>query len=78
MDREASEKHLRKIPRIIDYHEIAGPELGLTESKMTAVNQIGTPELQRVDMLRKWKQKFSWRSTYHILTEGLLSCSRAD
>lgn len=53
LDKEVNDDHLRKVSRIIDDHEIVGYELKLTEPEMTAVNQTGTPELQRAAMLRK-------------------------
>lgn len=79
LDVEVSDEHLREMSGIIDDPEIVGFQLGLTEPEMTAINRdAGTQERQRVYMLRKWKQKRSWRATYRELIEALLKSSRAE
>lgn len=79
LERELSEEHLTKVSRIIDDHEMVGPELGLTPSEMTTIrSDVNRQELQRLEMLTKWKQKCSWKATYRKLIEGLLRCSRGD
>ena len=70
-----SEEHLREASRVIDDHEILGPELGLSAAQMTAIEQKKSPVLQ---MLEKWRQKGAWKATYCMLIEALLKCSRAD
>ena len=79
LGKEVSEEHLKEVSRIIDDHEIVGPELGLTQQEMTAISRDGkTHDLQKVAVLRKWKQKFSWKATFRVLIEALLKCNRAD
>lgn len=77
LDKELSDEHLREVARIIDDHEILGYELGLTQSEMAAINRdVRTQELQRLAMLKKWKQKNAWKATYKTLIEALLRCGR--
>ena len=79
LDETLCEEHMREASRVIDNHEILGPELGLSAAQMDAINQKQAPVLlQRVAMLQKWKQKFAWKATYRTLVEALLKCSRAD
>ena len=64
--------------RIIADHEEVGPELGLTEQEMIAINRDArTHELQKKAMLTRWKQKNAWNATYRTLLEALLKCKRA-
>ena len=77
--KKLSEEHLREASRIIDDHEIVGYELGLTEAEMTAINANASKrELQRMVMLRTWKQNCTQKATYRKFIEALLRCSRAD
>ena len=78
LDETVSKEHVKEASRVIDDHEILGPELGLSAAQMAAIDQKQAPELQRVAMLKKWKQKFAWKATYRMLIEALLKCSRAD
>ena len=79
LDKEVSEEHLRKISRIIAHHEIVGPELGLTSQEMTTISSdVNKQELQKIEMLKKWKQKYIWNATYRKLIEAFLNCGRAD
>ena len=73
LDETLSEEHMRGASRVINDHEILGPELGLGAAQMAAIDQKQAPVLQRVAMLQKWKQKFAWKATYCTL-----KCSRAD
>ena len=79
LDKELSEEHLKEVSIIIADHEIVGPELGLTETEIAAINCDGsTQDLRKLEMLRRWKRKCLWKATYRILTEALLKCNRAD
>ena len=80
LEEEVSEEHLRKISRIIADHQIVGPELGLTPQEMTTIssNYVNNQELQKQEVLRKWKQEFVWNATYRNLIEAFLKCGRAD
>ena len=77
LDEEVSEEHLRETSRIIEDHEIIGPELGLTTQEMTAICS-SSQGLQRLKMLNKWKQKCVWNATYRQLIEAFLKCGRGD
>lgn len=80
LDKEISEEHLRAISRIIADHEIVGYELGVTLAEMATIssNHVNNQELQKVEVLRKWKQKCIWNATYRKLIEVFLKCGRAD
>lgn len=79
LDEELNEDHLTEVSRIIDDHEVVGPELGLTEQEMVAINQeASTQEYKKEAVFKKWKQKFSQGATYRTLIEALLRCSRTD
>ena len=77
LDKEVSEEHLMDVSWIIADHENLGPELGLSDAEMTAVNVDGrTHQLRKMEMLKTWKQKFVWKATYRRLIEALLRCRR--
>ena len=79
LDMEIREEHLGEVSRIIDNHQIVGPELGLFQQEMTAIcSDVNGVELQKIEMLRIWKQKYLWRATYRKLIEAFLRCSRGD
>ena len=79
LDKEVSEEHLREVSRIIDDHEIVGPELGLSQPQMFAINSDAkTQELRRMKMLEKWKHIFACEATYRKLIKVLLKCRRGD
>ena len=79
LDKEVSEEHLREVSRIIDDHEVVGPELGLSQPQMSAINSDAkTQELRRMKMLENWKQIFAYEATYRKLIEALLKCYRRD
>ena len=75
LDTEVSKEHLEEASRIIADHEILGAALGLTSAEII---QGRRPEIQRLEMLRKWKQQWVWKATYRILIEALLKWKRAD
>ena len=74
LDAEISEEHLEDAARIVTDHEILGTALGLASAE---VGQGKRPIL-RLEMLRRWKQKFAWKATYRVLIEALLKWDRAD
>ena len=77
LDKEVSEEHLRDMSRIIADHEIVGPELGLSDAEMVAVDtDARTQQLKKMKMLKTWKQEFSFKATYRRLIEALLRCHR--
>ena len=79
LDREVSEEHLREVSRVIDEHEIVGPELGLSDQEMTTISSdVKKHDVRKMEMLKKWKRKHLWKATYRKLIEALLKCSRAD
>ena len=52
--------------------------LGLTKTEVVAVGDDSqTPEQKRVEVLGKWKEKFSSKATYRAFIEALLSCGKA-
>ena len=78
LDKELSEEHLREASRIIDDHEVMGPELGLDEAEMIAINRDArTHETRKVAMLKIWKQKYAYKARYKQLIAALLRCNRA-
>ena len=80
LNEEVSTEHLREVFKNIEDHEIVGLELGLTSAEMNTItsSDVNKPELQKLKMLRKWKQKYSWKATYRKFIEGLIKCSRGD
>ena len=79
LDKEVSEEHLMDVSWIIADHETVGPELGLSDAEITAVNADGrTQQLKKIKMLKTWKQKSAWKATYRRLIEALLKCCRGD
>ena len=59
--------------------KLTGFHLELTKSDIVAVDEdYRTAEQKRVEMLRKWKEKFAFKATYRVLIEALLSCGKAS
>ena len=72
LDQEVSEEHLQ-VSRIIEDHEIVGPELGLSSQEMTAVcSNVNKQELQKLAMLKRWHQIYVWNVMYGELIIALV------
>lgn len=79
LDVEVIYEHLVNISRIIDDYVTLGIQLGLTEIELQDIQcNYRSQELRRSAMLRKWKQKYAWKATYHKLIKALLQSGRAD
>lgn len=73
-----SDEHLPAIARLIN-HEVVGPELGLTQQEMEAIQADGKrEEVRRLNTLRKWREKYSFNATYEELLKALLKCQMAE
>ena len=53
--------------------------LKLTTSDIVAVDvEYRTAEQKRVEILRKWKEKFAFRATYRVFIAALLLCGKTS
>lgn len=74
-----SDEHLPAIARLVTNHGIVGPELGLTQQEMQAIQVDGqSEEVRRLNTLRKWREKYSINATYQELLKALLNCEMAE
>ena len=74
LSNECSQTILCNLSKFCVDWKLIGKCLGLTEAEITAVDGDNrTVEEKRVGMLKKWKGKFAYRATYHMLIESLFS-----
>ena len=80
LSKECSDKHLRQIAQLIaEWREVA-PELGLTEQdevNITGYAPFSVP-VQKLHMLRMWRQKNGKQATYQRLADAFGKCARQD
>jgi hypothetical protein len=59
--------------------QLIGFHLELTKADIAAMDEdYRTAEQKRVEILRKWKEKFAFKATYRVFVEALLSCGKAS
>ena len=75
-----SDRHLAVISKNVDHWRTIAPFLGLTEADESAILESvpHSVPLQRIAMLRKWKQKEGAKATYRRLCRAFDDCERAD
>ena len=75
-----SDEHLHQISQLIaEWREVA-PALGLTqpdEVEITGYAPLSVP-VQRLHMLRMWRQKNGTAATYRKLADAFRNCARQD
>ena len=71
------DRDLDDLAELCDPWELIGHHLGLDASQLSAIKDdyAGHTELQRIKMLRKWKESLL-RPTYRRLTEAFLKCGK--
>ena len=79
LDREVTYVHFYEISRCLCEWKLAALKLNISQAEVDAIErENGKAELQRVNFLGVWKQKMSFRATYRVLVEALLSIGRAE
>ena len=79
LDQECSQQVLLRLAKHCVDWQLTGFHLELTKSDIVAVDEdYQTAEQKRVEMLRKWKEKFAFKATYRVFIEALLSCGKAS
>ena len=79
LDQECSQQVLLRLAKHCVDWQLTGFHLELTKSDIVAVDEdCRTAEQKRVEMLRKWKEKFAFKATYRVFIEALLSCGKAS
>ena len=75
-----SDRHLAVISKNVDHWRVIAPFLGLTGADESAILESDhhSVPLQRIAMLRKWKQKEGAKATYRRLCRAFDDCERAD
>ena len=59
--------------------KLAALKLNISQAEVDAIErENGKAELQRVNFLKIWKQKMTFKATYRVLVEALLSIGRAE
>ena len=79
LDQECSQQVLLRLAKHCVDWQLTGFHLELTKSDIVAVDEdYRTAEQKRVEMLRKWKERFAFKATYQVFIEALLSCGKAS
>lgn len=78
LKKEVSDDHLNKLSKVINGHEVIGPELGLKDIDLTDLSAAGSEFQKNRKMLNTWKQRFSFNATFKVLIEALLNCSKGQ
>ena len=81
LDQVCSQQVLLSLAKHCVDWQLIGYHLELTKADIVAVGEGSqTPEKKQVEMLEKWKEKFSSNATYRVFIEALLyygKCSAA-
>ena len=78
LDEPCSDEHLRDISSGLTQWRTVAPHLSLEEGDIEEIERdIKTESEKRLKALRKWKNKYSFKATYRVLTEALLKCRMA-
>ena len=76
---ECSQTMLLDLAKYCVDWQLIGKRLGLTNADITAVdNDNNIEDRKRVDVLERWKERFSFRATYRVFIEALLSQGRTQ
>ena len=79
LDEPCSDEHLRTISSDLTHWRTVAPHLGLEDGDIEEIERDARKESEkRPKVLRKWKNKYSFKATYRVLTEALLKCHMAD
>ena len=79
LDQECSQQVLLRLAKHCVDWQLTGFHLELTKSDIVAVDEdYRTAEQKRVEILRKWKEKFAFKATYRVFIEALMSCGKAS
>ena len=78
-NRSFSEEDMASLSMLITDWKAIAPHLGLTEADEEGIIQSGSVDVQRIAMLRKWKQKKGTAAcTYKKLCDVFKKCNRQD
>ena len=78
--KECSDEHLHQISQLIAEWKEVAPALGLSqqdEADITGHAPLSVP-VQRLHMLRMWRQKNGTAATYQRLADAFRNCARQD
>ena len=79
LDRECSERDIVRLAEFCVRWRLIGNHLKLEDTDLDVIeNDFKGTELQRLQMLKKWKQKFANRATYRVFIEALVVVNRMD
>ena len=76
---EFREEHIHILAKFCDPWENIGYHLKLTQGDINVIEgDNATTEKKRIATLRKWKEKFAHKATYHVLIEALIQSDHAQ
>ena len=79
LDKEVTYDCFYEISRCLCEWKLAALKLNISQAEVDAIErENGKVELQRVNFLKTWKQKMTFKATYRVLVEALLSIGRAE
>ena len=79
LNKPCCDEHIASISLFLTNWQTVSPHLGLTETDEEDVKEEGKEtQDKRYKMLRRWKNKNSFKGTYRVLVDVFLKLSRAD
>ena len=79
LDGEVTYECFYEISRCLSEWKLAALKLNISQAEVDAIErENGKAELQRVNFLGVWRQKMTFKATYRVLVEALLSIGRAE
>ncbi len=78
LDVPCRDDHILTIARQIPRWQSLAPFIGLNELDEETIKESGGVEVQRIKMLRKWREKLGVGATYLNLARGLANVQRRD
>ena len=79
LNKPCSDEHIASISLFLTNWQTVAPHLGLTETDEEDVEEEGKKtQDKRYKMLRRWRNKKSFKATYRVLVDVLLRLGEAD
>ena len=78
MEQTFSDDHLIKFATSLDPCEMLAISLGIPDPEIKGIMSQGDMGIQRIKLLKCWKQRCGFKATYKALVKALLQISRTD
>ena len=78
LNKPCSDEHITSISLFLTNWQTVAPHLGLTETDEEDVEEEGKKTQDKSKILRRWKNKKSFKSTYRVLVDVFLKLGKAN